>query len=99
MEVCITRIGNSDGIILPKSIMKKFALHRSDVLVIDEDALTLSFEKKRTETPFSGPNTGFFAPLAHLADDSEAWGGDIPVDEYFASLREGIVDEEEMQPW
>lgn len=99
MEVSITRIGNSDGIILPKSVMKKYALHRSDILVIDEDALTLSFKKKRKDAPFTGPNTGFFAPLAHLSDDRDAWGGDIPVEEYVASLREGIADEEEIRPW
>ena len=65
MELNIIPIGNSDGIILPKSLMKKFSLKRHDVLVIPDDSPCLEFHKKAIDGVF----------FAGLPACPEAFGG------------------------
>ena len=87
MEINIVRIGNSDGIIIPKSIMKRFSLKRSDVLVVDESSPVLTFSKKAEPMQYEGPNKGFFAQLSYHTDNDDSWGGALSSEEYLSELR------------
>lgn len=99
MEISISRVGNSDGIILPKALMKRFSLKRSDVLVVDEDAPDLLLRKKTVVRTYEGPNKGFFAPLAREDGENDAWGGEMSSAEYLAELRKNEPETELMEPW
>ena len=68
MELNIIPIGNSEGIILPKALMKRFYLKRGDVLLVSEDDVDLTLSKKEKEIDMS-----FFAELPSVP---EAYGGD-----------------------
>jgi len=94
MELSITRIGNSDGIIFPKALMKRLCLHRSDVLVVDDNASVLTLRKKEKEYKYSGPNTGFFEALSKRGSIDESWGGDKTSEEYLAELRKFLPEKE-----
>lgn len=78
MELNIIPVGNSDGIILPKALMKRFSLKRGDVLLVSEDGVDLTFSKKEKETDIS-----FFAELPPVPD---AYGGDT--DAYLEAMEE-----------
>lgn len=94
MEVNIVRIGNSNGIIIPKALMDRFSLKREDILVVDESAPVLTLTKKRKATEYEGPNTGFFAKLAYHNSGDDTWGGDISSEEYLSSIRENEPEKE-----
>lgn len=68
MELTIIPVGNSDGIILPKTLMKRFSLKRGDSLLVSEDGIELTFTKKE-----EGIDMSFFAELPPVPD---AYGGD-----------------------
>ncbi len=78
MELSIIPIGNSEGIILPKALMKRFSLKRGDVLLVSEDDVELTLSKKEKETDMS-----FFAELPPAP---EAYGGDT--DAYLEAMEE-----------
>lgn len=87
MEVNIVRIGNSDGIVIPKSVMKRFSLRRSDVLVVDETSPVLTLTKKVEPVKYEGPNKGFFAGLSYHTSKDDSWGGNASSEDYLAELR------------
>lgn len=94
MEVTVSKIGNSYGIILPKALMNRLSLHKADILVVDEDSSDLLMKKKGPEYMYEGPNAGFFAPLASMIGNEEIFGGDVPSEDYVSSLREGAVEDD-----
>lgn len=94
MEVNIVRIGNSDGIIIPKSLMKRFSLKRSDVLVVDESSPVLTFAKKTESEKYEGPNKGFFAQLAYHTANDDSWGGESSSEDYLSELRSSEPEKE-----
>jgi len=100
MELTITRIGNSDGIILSKAFMKKHSLRRADVLVVDEDSPDIVLKKKTPAIEYAGPNTGFFSALAHhdTADDT-SWGGVLSSEDYLAGIRADEAEKEIQEGW
>jgi len=100
MELTITRIGNSDGIILSKSFMKKHALRRADVLVVDENSPDILLRKKVSVNEYAGPNTGFFSALAyHETADDTSWGGDLSSEDYLAGIRVNEPEKEILEGW
>jgi len=94
MEVTISRIGNSDGIVIPKAVMKRLSLHRSDILVIDEESSDLVLKKKRRVNEYHGVNTGIFARLAEIEALEDAWGGNVSSEEYLKNLRRNDVEKD-----
>ena len=94
MEVNIVRIGNSDGIIIPKSLMTRFSLKRSDVLVIDETSPEFTLSKKEKAMEYEGPNKGFFAQLAYNTPNDDRWGGEMSSEEYLFELRKDEPEKE-----
>lgn len=38
--------------------------------------------------------TDFFEPLYRNTGNDDAWGGDMPSDEYVKNLRKGLIDDE-----
>ena len=67
----IIPIGNSRGIVLPSSILKKLSLKEKDELMIriQNGRIVLT-----TVTPaYAGPMTG---PFAELVTDAPVWGGE-----------------------
>lgn len=94
MEVNIVRIGNSDGIVIPKSLMKRFSLKRSDVLVVDETAPVLTLTKRVEPMKYEGPNKGFFAGLSYHDSDDTSWGGNVSSEDYLAELRKSEPEKE-----
>ena len=95
METTIIRIGNSRGIIIPSSILKKLGLKEGSKVRLEETAsrtFTLSFPEE--EEPYTGPFTGPFKALADLVDE-DAWGGrDLDPVEYVRQLRDTSAVEE-----
>lgn len=79
MEVTIRAFGNSYGIILKKSVMKKYSLKADDVLVLDENSPEICLRKK---------NAGFEA--SHFFDalpiSPMAYGGNTT--KYLEQLEE-----------
>lgn len=94
MEVNIVRIGNSDGIVIPKSVMKRYSLKRSDVLVVDESSPVLTLTKKARAEKYEGPNKGFFAKLSYHTSGDDSWGGNISSEDYLAGIRESEPEKE-----
>lgn len=88
MEVNIVKIGNSDGIVIPKALMKRFSLKRADVLVVDEASPVLTLTKKAEPMKYEGPNKGFFAGLSYHSPKDNSWGGNVSSEDYLAALRE-----------
>ena len=68
MTANIIKIGNSKGVIIPASMLKKLSLHNGDeiVLNIEDDKLVI-----RKNMEFTGPFTGPFAALKNCQAD---WG-------------------------
>ena len=99
METTIIRIGNSRGIIIPSSILKKLGLKEGSKVRLEETAsrtFTLSFPEE--EEPYTGPFTGPFKALADLVDE-DAWGGrDLDPVEYVRQLRDDTGKERRIIP-
>lgn len=89
METTIIRIGNSRGIIIPSSILKKLGLKEgSKVRLVENDQRTFTLSFPKEEEPYTGPFTGPFKALAALVDE-DAWGGkDLDPVEYVRQLRD-----------
>lgn len=99
METTIIKIGNSRGIIIPASILKKFHVKEGSKVKLDEKdgALTLSFIEE--EEPYTGPYTGPFKALKDLVDE-DAWGGkDMDPVEYVRQLRDDSKAEKRVIDW
>ena len=100
METTVIRIGNSRGIIIPSTILKKLGVKEGDRVKLEEKedgALTLSFPP--AEEPYTGPFTGPFKALAKLVDE-DAWGGrDMDPVEYVRQLRDESGAETRELPW
>lgn len=97
METSIIRIGNSRGIIIPASILKKMNVDKGDKVKLEENGegkFTLSFIP--TEEPFTGPFTGPFKPLAKFKDIEDPWGDDPS--EYVRQLRDSRGKERRIIP-
>lgn len=77
MEICIRPLGSSCGIILRKSILKKYSLKQGDILVLDDNSHELHFRKKETCTD------RFFSTLPVNPD---AYGGNT--EKYLERLEE-----------
>ena len=69
MTTKIIPIGNSRGIVIPSSVLKKLSLKEKDELMIQiqDGRIVLSAIKPE----FTGPFTGPFAELARFAPDDE----------------------------
>ena len=99
METTIIKIGNSRGIIIPASILKKFHVKEGSKVRLDEKdgAFTLSFIEE--EEPYTGPYTGPFKALKDLVDE-DAWGGkDMDPVEYVRQLRDDSKAEKRVIDW
>lgn len=99
METTIIKIGNSRGIIIPASILKKFHVKEGSKVRLDEKdgAFTLSFVEE--EEPYTGPYTGPFKALKDLVDE-DAWGGkDMDPVEYVRQLRDDSKAEKRVIDW
>ena len=85
MKTTIIRIGNSKGILIPASLIKKLGIKDKDqVTIVEKDGcLELSFS--RQEEPFTGPFTGPFAELAQYRNEDDPWGDPV---EYVRQLRD-----------
>lgn len=97
MKVNIVRIGNSNGIILPKAIMSRYSLKRDDVLIVDDTQPVLTFRKEE-DIKYEGPNTGFFKALSYHSGDDGTWGGVMDSKTYLESLRKG-EPEKDITEW
>lgn len=99
METTIIKIGNSRGIIIPASILKKFHVKEGSKVRLDEKdgVFTLSFVEE--EEPYTGPYTGPFKALKDLVDE-DAWGGkDMNPVEYVRQLRDDSKAEKRVIDW
>lgn len=69
MTTKIIPIGNSRGIVIPSSVLKKLGLKEKDELTIDvqDGRIVLAVVSR----DFSGPFTGPFSELAPFAPDSD----------------------------
>lgn len=85
MELNIIPIGNSNGVILPKKLMKKFNLNCYDTLIIQDSSLDLCFKKKEDKKE----DMSFFSSLPIC---KEAYGGDT--EKYLEAIEEPEEDDE-----
>ena len=82
MTATIIRIGNSKGVIIPASLLKKAALSERDNVKFTFKDNAIVMEK---EDIFTGPFTG---PFAALKAPDDVWGGpDTDAAEVAAELR------------
>ena len=89
MTTTIIRIGNSKGIIIPSSILKKMALSEKDNVKITLNNNVVSIEK---DDSYRGPYTG---PFAALKGGESLWGGpDVDARDVAAELRSKRVNRE-----
>jgi antitoxin component of MazEF toxin-antitoxin module len=99
METSIIRIGNSRGIIIPASILKKLGVNEYTKVQLEEKGkgeLSLRFVPR--EEPFTGPFTGPFKALKELVDE-DAWGGkDMDPAAYVRQLRDDSKAEKRKLP-
>ena len=98
METSIIKIGNSRGIIIPSSILKKFHVKEGAKVKLEEKdgALTMSFIEE--EEPYTGPFTGPFKALKDLVDE-DGWGGrDMDPAEYVRQMRDSTGKEGRIIP-
>lgn len=77
MEISIRPFGSSYGIILRKSVLKKYSLKNGDILILDDNSHELLFRKKETRM------NNFFDALPVNAD---AYGGNT--EKYLERLEE-----------
>ena len=69
MTTRIIKIGNSKGLVLPASLLKKYAVQEKDEVRIQEEDGRIMLTFPGREAPFTGPFTGPFAGLAPFAPD------------------------------
>ena len=69
MTTRLIKIGNSRGILIPSSILKKMSLKEKDELMIQIEDGRIVLTAITPE--FTGPFTGPFAELARFAPDKE----------------------------
>ena len=82
MTATIIKIGNSKGVIIPASLLKKAALSERDNVKFTFKDNAIVMEK---EDVFTGPFTG---PFAALKAPDDVWGGpDTDAAEVAAELR------------
>lgn len=95
METTLIRIGNSRGIIIPSSILKKMGVKLgAKILLTPKEEGEIILRAVPEEEPFTGPFTGPFRALKDLVDE-DAWGGrDMDPVDYVNQLRDesDIVD-------
>lgn len=99
METSIIKIGNSRGIIIPSSILKKFHVKEGAKVRLEEKdgAFTMSFIEEEEE-PYTGPFTGPFKALKDLVDE-DGWGGrDMDPAEYVRQMRDSTGKEGRIIP-
>ena len=97
METTIIRIGNSRGIIIPASILKRMGVKEGAKVKLTEadGKFTLSFIP--AEEPFTGPFTGPFKDLPH---DDDSWGGkEMDALEYARILHDSRVNTRVTPEW
>lgn len=89
MTTSIIRIGNSRGIIIPASLLRRLALSEKDNVRLSIKNNTIMIDKEDT---FTGPFTG---PFACLKGPEDLWGGkESDAREYAAELRKGRTNKE-----
>jgi bifunctional DNA-binding transcriptional regulator/antitoxin component of YhaV-PrlF toxin-antitoxin module len=101
METSIIRIGNSRGIIIPASILKKMGVDEDTKVQLEEKGKgELSLRFVSNEEPFTGPFTGPFKALRDLVDE-DAWGGkEMDPAEYVRQLRDDSkAEKRELPEW
>ena len=102
METTLIRIGNSRGIIIPSSILKKMGVKLgAKILLTPKEEGEIILRAVPEEEPFTGPFTGPFRALKDLVDE-DAWGGrDMDPAEYVRQLRDesDIVDKRIIPEW
>lgn len=102
METTVIRIGNSRGIIIPSSILKKMGVKLgAKILLTPKEEGEIILRAVPEEEPFTGPFTGPFRALKDLVDE-DAWGGrDMDPAEYVRQLRDesDIVDKRIIPEW
>ena len=82
MTATIIKIGNSKGVIIPASMLKKLGWEEKDVIKFSFKDNAIVMEK---EDVFTGPFTG---PFAALKAPDDVWGGpDTDAAEVAAELR------------
>ena len=95
MTTKIIPIGNSRGIVLPSSILKKLSLKEKDELMIriQDGQIVLT-----AVTPaYAGPMTG---PFAELVTDAPVWGGDgKDAHEVARELHDSRINTRETPEW
>ena len=101
METTLIRIGNSRGIIIPASILKKMKIGEGDKVVLEENGdkgLSLRFVHKGA--PRMGVFIGPFKELEKYYDpDNDPWDNEDPV-EYVRKLRdESGVEKRVLPDW
>jgi len=89
MTMKIIPIGNSAGIILPKSILAKYGLSLYDRLNVTETIEGINLEK--ADNNDSVLEAAFTGPFSALKYDENLWGGrgEMSAIEYENSLRQG----------
>lgn len=94
MTTKLIKIGNSRGIVIPSSILKKLGLKEKDGLMIQiqDGQLVLTVIKEE----FSGPFTGPFAPLARFAPDEDDKRDALEIAQ---ELHDSRVDTREIPQW
>ena len=89
MTATIIKIGNSKGVIIPASMLKKLGWEEKDVIKFSFKDNAIVMEK---EDVFTGPFTG---PFAALKAPDDVWGGpDTDAAEVAAELRKGWINKE-----
>ena len=89
MTSTIIKIGNSKGVIIPASMLKKLGWEEKDVIKFSFKNNAIVMEK---EDVFTGPFTG---PFAALKAPDDVWGGpDTDAAEVAAELRKGWINKE-----
>ena len=95
MTTKIIPIGNSRGIVLPSSILKKLSLKEKDELMIQiqNGRIVLT----AVTTAYTGPLTG---PFAELVTDAPVWGGKgKDAMEFAQELHDSRVNTREIPEW
>ncbi len=94
MTTKLIKIGNSRGIVIPSSVLKKLGLKEKDDLMIQiqDGQLVLTVIKEE----FSGPFTGPFAPLARFAPDEDDKRDALEIAQ---ELHDSRVDTREIPQW
>ena len=100
METTLIRIGNSRGIIIPSSILKKMGVKLgAKILLTPKEEGEIILRAVPEEEPFTSPFTGPFKALKDLVDE-DAWGGrDMDPVDYVNQLRDSTGKEKRILEW